>query len=377
MGYYNGSDLPVYDHLVREFCVCDRWFSSVPGATWPNRLYAVAGQAAGSLDPQRVPIYDKPTFVRHLERNKVSWGWYAHDVGTLRFSDSQFYLGYLDKFKYFDRRSFLAPRNFLDDAKDGKLPAVSWIDPNFVDVSFIGPSGSNDDHPPSDIKAGQELVLKVYSALVKSPNWKKTMLVITYDEHGGFYDHVLPHPAQDDKPAFRTYGVRVPSIVVSPFTARASVSSVVYDHTSIIKTILMRFCEKNGQIPDMGARVRNANHLGDTLTLASARPPTPVGGVPRCPRSHQQLADRRVPEQGADGAAHRPGGSKRPERPPEAVPGRKEGAAQARPAGGTALRRERRGRAGRAGTATSGDARGSRALAADSTRKPAAARASK
>ena len=171
MGYYNGSDLPVYDHLVREFCVCDRWFSSVPGATWPNRLYAVAGQAAGSLDPQRVPIYDKPSFVRHLERNKVSWGWYAHDVGTLRFSDSQFYLGYLDKFKYFDRRSFLAPRNFLDDAKDGKLPAVSWIDPNFVDVSFIGPSGSNDDHPPSDIKAGQELVLKVYSALVKSPNW--------------------------------------------------------------------------------------------------------------------------------------------------------------------------------------------------------------
>jgi len=102
------------------------------------------------------------------------------------------------------------------------------------------------------------------------------MLVITYDEHGGFYDHVLPHPAQDDKPAFRTYGVRVPSIVVSPYTARASVSSVVYDHTSIIKTILMRFCEKNGQIPDMGARVRSANHLGDTLTLTSARPPTPA-----------------------------------------------------------------------------------------------------
>jgi phospholipase C len=276
MGYYNGSDLPVYDHLAREFCVCDRWFASVPGATWPNRLYAVAGQAAGSKDPQRVPIYDKPSFVRHLERNKVSWGWYAHDVGTLRFSDSQFYLGYLDKFKYFDRRSFLAPRNFLDDAKDGKLPAVSWIDPNFVDVSFIGPSGSNDDHPPSDIKAGQELVLKAYSALVKSPNWRKTMLVVTYDEHGGFYDHVLPPAAQDDKPAFRTYGVRVPALVVSPFTPRASVSNVVYDHTSIIKTILLRFCMKNGQIPDMGARVSSANHLGDTLSLATARPPTPV-----------------------------------------------------------------------------------------------------
>jgi len=275
MGYYNGSDLPVYDHLAREFCVCDRWFCSVPGATWPNRLYAVAGQAAGSKDGRRVPIYDVPSFVRHLEKSKVRWRWYSHDVGTLRFSDSQFRLGYLDKFAYFDRRSLLAPRNFLDDAKDGKLPAVSWIDPNFVDVSFIGPSGSNDDHPPSDVKEGQELVLKTYSALVNSPNWRKTMLIVTYDEHGGFFDHVLPPAAHDDRPAFRTYGVRVPALVVSPFSERASVSNVIYDHTSVIKTILLRFCAKNGQIPDMGARVANANHLGATLKLAQPRPPTP------------------------------------------------------------------------------------------------------
>ena len=276
MGYYNGSDLPVYDHLTREFGVCDRWYCSVPGATWPNRLYAVCGQAAGSKDGRQVPIYDLPSFVRHLETNKVSWRWYSHDVGTLRFSDSKFRVGYLDKFAYFDRRSLLAPRNFIDDAKDGKLPSVSWIDPNFVDVSFIGPAGSNDDHPPSDIKAGQELVLKTYTALVNSPKWRKTMLVVTYDEHGGFFDHVLPPAAHDDRPAFRTYGVRVPALVVSPFTPRASVVSTVYDHTSIIKTILLRFCAKNGQIPDMGARVTNANHLGDTLTLAQPRPPTPA-----------------------------------------------------------------------------------------------------
>jgi phospholipase C len=275
MGYYNGSDLPVYDHLAREFCVCDRWFASVPGATWPNRLYAVAGRAAGSKDPKKVPVYDVPSFVRHLEAQKVSWSWYSHDVGTLRFSDGEFLAGYFDKFKWFDRRSLIAPRNFLDDARDGKLPAVSWIDPNFIDVSFIGPSGSNDDHPPSDIKAGQELVLKTYTALVNSPNWSKTMLIVTYDEHGGFFDHVLPPACQDDKPAFRTYGVRVPALVVSPYSERASVSNVVYDHTSVIKTILLRFCAKNGRIPDMGARVNHANHLGGCLTLETARPPTP------------------------------------------------------------------------------------------------------
>ena len=143
-------------------------------------------------------------------------------------------------------------------------------------ASGFGPSGSNDDHPPSDIRAGQELVLKTYTALVNSPNWRKTMLVITYDEHGGFFDHVSPPAAHDDRPAIRTYGVRVPSIVVSPFTPRGSVSTEIFDHTSVIKTILLRFCQKNGQIPDMGARVANANHLGSTLSLSQARPPTPL-----------------------------------------------------------------------------------------------------
>jgi phospholipase C len=129
-------------------------------------------------------------------------------------------------------------------------------------------------------------VLKLYTALLKSPQWSKTMLVITYDEHGGFFDHVLPPAARDDKPAFRTYGVRVPSLVVSPFTARGSVSNVVYDHTSIIKTILLRFCsDANGQIPDMGQRVQFANHLGATLTLPKARKPTN-------PAAYQYVVDR-------------------------------------------------------------------------------------
>jgi phospholipase C len=277
MGYYSGADLPTYDHLVREFCVCDGWFASVPGATWPNRLYALAGRAAGSKDPKKVPVYNVPSFARQLDAKHVSWRWYTHDVSTLRFIDENYLLGHGAKFAYFDRRSLLAARNFIDDAAAGKLPTVSWIDPNFYDVSFIGPSGSNDDHPPSDLRAGQELVLKVYTALLNSPNWSKTMLIITYDEHGGFYDHVLPPPAQDDSPAFRTYGVRVPAIVVSPFTERESVSNTLYDHTSIIKTILLRFCQRSdGQIPDMGARVNHANHLGSTLTLPAARKPTPL-----------------------------------------------------------------------------------------------------
>jgi phospholipase C len=286
MGYYTGADLPTYDHLAREFCICDRWFSSVPGATWPNRLYAVAGRAAGSKDGKKVPIYDVPSFVRQLDASRVSWRWYAHDVATLRFSDGNYLLADGSHFAYFDQKSILAPRNFIDDARDGKLPALSWIDPNFYDVTFTGPSGSNDDHPPSDVHAGQELVLKTYTALLNSPNWSRTLLIITYDEHGGFYDHVPPPAAQDDSAAFRTYGVRVPAIVVSPCVERQSVSNLLFDHTSIIKTILLKFCRRNdGQIPDLGARVNHANHLGSLLSLDAARKPT-------TPAAYQHAVDQ-------------------------------------------------------------------------------------
>ncbi|HET6696229.1 MAG TPA: alkaline phosphatase family protein, partial [Gaiellaceae bacterium] len=172
------------------------------------------------------------------------------------------------------RKTLFERRTFLDDAREGDLPAVSWIDPNFVDFRLFGPPGSNDDHPPSPPMAGQELVLNLLTAVMRSPAWKKSLLVITYDEHGGFYDHVDPRefPAADDRPAMRRYGVRVPALVVSPFVERG-VSHVVYDHTSIIKTILMRFCKRPGAAArSMGARVAAANHLGSLLTRPANRP---------------------------------------------------------------------------------------------------------
>jgi phospholipase C len=274
MGYYNGTDLPVYDHLAREYAVCDRWFCSVPGATWPNRLYAVCGRAARSKDNKSQPLYAVPSFVRELDKAKVSWRWYAHEyVATLRLTDDKYRLSLSTKtFRYFNRRTALLGKSFIENAADGNLSSVSWIDPNFVDFDLLGPAGSNDDHPPSDVKAGQELVLQLYTALTSSPNWSKTLLVVTYDEHGGFFDHVPPPAAKDDSSAFRSYGARVPALVVSPWTPRGHVSSDLYDHTSIIKTILLRFCRKaDGSIPNMGARVANANHLGGLLTLGTAR----------------------------------------------------------------------------------------------------------
>ena len=150
-------------------------------------------------------------------------------------------------------------------------------------TSRFGPAGSNDDHPPSDLSAGQKLALTLFHAVAQSPLWEKTIVIITYDEHGGFYDHVPPPAARTTRRSFHSLGPRVPAFVVSPLVGAGSVSTTVFDHTSIIKTILARFCRRaDGTVPDMGARVRAAQHLGGVLTE-----PSPRQAIPRS--SYQTL----------------------------------------------------------------------------------------
>jgi phospholipase C len=284
MGYYSALDLPVYDHLAAEFAVCDQWHSSVPGATWPNRLYAVAGSADGSLDDVKPPLYDKASFIRRLDAAGVKWRWYTYDIGTLRAVDGEYRLSHHDNFAYVDKlklnwqveveTEILVDEDsasFLEDAANGTLPEVSWIDPNFKDVN-LAHAESNDDHPPSDVVAGQELVFQIYNALAAGPSWRDTLLIVVYDEHGGFYDHVPPPAAPDDDQAkFGRYGVRVPALIVSPWVPRASVAKDLYDHTSIATTILTRFCP--AQLPQYpGARAAAALHLGSLLSAEQPRP---------------------------------------------------------------------------------------------------------
>ncbi len=273
MGYYDGKQLPVYDFLARRFCVCDRWFCSLRGATFPNRLYAVAGRSAGSRDNASPPVYHLPSFVRRLDSAGASWRWYTHELfATIWAVDRDYLPKTLDNVRPFS--SPFSSEDFFSAARSGALPDVAWIDPNFVDVG--GAAGSNDDHPPSDVRAGQELVLRVLNALARGPRWDRTLLVITYDEHGGFFDHVPPPAAEDDdpRPEFHAYGPRVPTLVASP-RVRPGVSHETFDHTSLIKTFLARFCrQEGGLIPDMGARVNSANHLGALLDK-NVQVPTP------------------------------------------------------------------------------------------------------
>jgi phospholipase C len=296
MGHYSAEHLPVYAHLAHNFCVCDAWHASIPGDTWPNRQYSIAGEAGKSVTQHtglfhdiidglkkvgvgslgNLPIFEVEAFTRQLKDEQ--WRWYSHDPATLRAVDKRYReFGHVnrDNFAYFDRKkvgfgtevaeaAIVTHDSFLDDAAKGQLRDVSWIDPNFIDLSVLDPN-SNDDHPPSDVKAGQALVLEIYEALTKSPNWQDTMLVIVYDEHGGFYDHVAPPPIADDGSGFTTLGVRVPAIVVGP-RVRNHVSHEVFEHTSLIATILRRFADDpEGALAAMPKRVREAPHLGVLL----------------------------------------------------------------------------------------------------------------
>ena len=275
MGYYKAADLPMFDHLAGEFMVCNHWHSSVDGATWPNRLYSVTGRADKNdfkKENKKVPLYDNSSFVRYLDANKVSWRWYCHNFPpTLRLIDSKYRFGSYSHFAYVSPHiSF--DSSFIEDAKNGDLASVSWIDPGFINRPLGSADNSNDDHPPSDVRNGQELILHVYDALVNGPKWDKTLFIVTYDEHGGFFDHVPVPAAPDDRTLFQSYGVRVPAFIVSPYVERASVSNTLFDHTSIIKTILMKYCSRpDGSIPDMGARVTGANHVGSELSRTTPR----------------------------------------------------------------------------------------------------------
>jgi phospholipase C len=299
MGYYDAHDLPVFDHLAKEYCVVDRWFSSVPGATWPNRLYSLTGRAEGSRDDRSPPIYALASFPRYLDEHGVDWRWYSYDPATLRAVDPAYRFSDHHRFSYLDARKLSTAEravgelteegsSFLDDVAAGELPAVSWIDPRFKDLRVLGPD-SNDDHPPTDVLAGQDLVLTIYDALSSASTWAKTLLVITYDEHGGFYDHVTPPAAVDEDPQFRRLGVRVPALLVSPLVAARSTSTHLlgpemhFDHTSIIRTILARFCRRDGQIPELTSRIGAADHLGHLLADAPARV---------SPAAHDALATR-------------------------------------------------------------------------------------
>ena len=292
--YYDQTDIPFYYQLAATFGLGDHYHSSVLGPTYPNRDYLYAATSRGVTTDDYVdtsglgfPKHDLVIF-DELEKRHVSWkiykaGFAAGVESTLGYSTILRWgaLGYIEHFKGMD--------DFYDDAASGNLPSVAFVDPELTGSNASelteGYDSKSDEHPPGDIQVGEKFTSNVVQALFASPQWSQLAMFITWDEHGGLYDHVAPPAAcppdgfapnltnaQDQAwPGdFDRLGVRVPVLVVSPFSKVSYVSHTVYDHTSITRFIETRF-----NLPALSARDANADPMLDFFDFQNVPFATP------------------------------------------------------------------------------------------------------
>jgi len=224
IGYYTKPDLAFLGQAAPSWTVCDRYFSAVMAETYPNRFYQHAAQT-DRLHNSTVTS-TLPTIWDRLAAAGLTGRYYFSDVPFTALWGTK-YLPISEPFPA-----------FLAAAAAGQLPQVSFVDPRFLDEAS---GSSGDDHPKADIRAGEQFLNQVYEAVRTSPNWRNTVLVINYDEWGGFFDHVVPGSAPDVSSATALRGFRVPALVISPLARRGYVAHNTYDHTSVLKMIEWRW----------------------------------------------------------------------------------------------------------------------------------------
>lgn len=320
MKCYAPEQLPVLTTLAREFAVCDHWFSSMPGPTWPNRFFIHAA-TSGGLDhsPTTANIassilfngykFDNGTIYDRLDDEGLSWTIYKGDQfpQTLAISGMTVRLA---EGRFRDLEDF---KSHVQDP--GYSTSYAFIEPDYHTTSdFVC---GNSQHPKDDVTRGEALIKNIYETIRTSPHWENSVLIITYDEHGGFYDHV--HPPQTvspgDKPTdpennlfsfdFTQLGVRVPAIVISPLIPRGVIDHNVYDHTSVLATV-----ENIFGLQPLTERDKHANALNHLFSLITPRTDAPVtlpepahSGISCGDESEESIAARQVAQNPAKAAA--------------------------------------------------------------------------
>jgi phospholipase C len=258
IGYYTQSDLPFLGKAAPDWTVCSRYFAPILAPTYPNRIYqhsAVTDRLDDSLTPCALPtIWDR------LAEAGLRGRYYFSDIP---------FLGLWGP-KYVPITRPYA--QFLLDCAIGNLPEVSFVDPPFAGEDT---GTSSDDHPHGDIRAGESWLYRTYRAVTTGRDWKSTVMVINFDEWGGFFEHVAPEEAPDVDPAFSLRGFRVPCVIVSPFSAPGAIAQGTYDHTSVLKMIEWRW-----HLPPLSVRDAAANNLAEALDFKLARRSAPDYVVP-------------------------------------------------------------------------------------------------
>jgi phospholipase C len=256
MGYHDREHLPVQYALADQFTVCDRWFASVMGPTWPNRFYLQAGTSEGRRDNRPMGFGGPATVWERLaERCRSTRNYFA--------APAPWYAGAFPAKAFSGNDAVVAARieNFFSDARTGNLPEFAIVDPDFL---------SNDGHPAHDLALSEVFLSSVYRAMAESPQWSRSLLIVTYDEHGGFYDHVAPPQTSDPRADFRQLGFRVPALVIGPTVWQGKVISEPFEHVSVAATLGARY-----GIESLGPRMDAARDLSACIDPARVDAPAP------------------------------------------------------------------------------------------------------
>ncbi|HEY5059751.1 MAG TPA: alkaline phosphatase family protein [Gaiellaceae bacterium] len=271
IGYYTAQELPFYYSLFADAGLCANYHCSVLGPTWPNRLYFVSG-TSGGITTNGVfgyGVFDSkkwPTIYDLLDEHGVTWKIY--NIGTDSIVDTDNVAVFWSRYAH-DKRTTATSKEYLSDCRAGTLPQVSWLVPSF--------SMHLDEHPPADVMVGMKLQQQMIEALRASKLWQDAAFLLTYDEHGGFFDHVVP-------PRVDAYGlgVRVPLWVISPHARKGVVTSKkTAEHTSILKLI-----ERVHGLPTLASANRQFDHA------TPKGPNYDAGGAPAPPRDgDERLSD--------------------------------------------------------------------------------------
>ncbi len=292
MHYFTPMQVPIISQLAKAFGVCDQWHASAPCQTWPNRFFVHSATCDGHVNNADFSLpYTRETIFKRLRDNDHTFRIYYHDIPqTITLRDI------LEPPFHFHPFS-----EFLENAHDGDLPDYSFIEPRYFTDSVLGLL-PNDEHPPHNVVYGEQLIADVYNAVRNAPTWKQTLLVITYDEHGGCYDHMPPPKAvppegiqSNGNFSFDRYGVRVPAVIISPYMPPGSIVRAApdgllhegppypFDHTSIIATLRNLF--------DLGPPLTGRDAVApDLLGPLSLQDPTNDGPVQVTPVSVQPSA---------------------------------------------------------------------------------------
>jgi phospholipase C len=264
IGYYVKADLPFLGQAASRWTVCDNYFSAILGPTFPNRFYLHSAVTDRVSNEYRVTTL--PTIWDRLAAKGLTGRYYA--------GNTSFLLLWNQKYNSITAKY----ARFFADCRTGKLPHVAYVDPSFT-LTDVGPGSGNtgfDDHPHADMRAGEWFLSRIYDAVTKSPAWPRTLLVITFDEWGGFFDHVPPPAGPDVDPRYAQRGFRVPTLLISPYARRSAVDHRLYDHTSVLKMIQWRF-----GLEPLSARDAAAENLASALDFSRRRLTAPKITVPR------------------------------------------------------------------------------------------------